>query len=407
MTQTNIMVDDETLGVAPGCAIISQAAVRFSWDRNHPIHLDERNQLYQVISLADNSFRGFSTDPDTVRWWKSQSIWPELSRQMQGSKITVPQALNALEDFVAASGPSPRVWANSPSFDLEITREAARMCGMRLSIGHRQEADYRTIMELVYPDRSTRPSRSANAITCGGAHHALGDAVAQVEALIEARERLMGPRHAPDAGGDPGHHMMLSVKTVGLGANSGIVSIGACLFDPTGRTRPELDPDNQLYTVLNTVDTAAKGFTSDKDTLSWWRRQPIWSQLSAEARASKVSLDDALSAIREFIAERRPDKIWSNSPTFHLKVLREACAARSIDLGVEFRQELDYRTLMDVVFPDRALRPTPPATGFQAHHALGDALRQSVELVHILPTLNIDLDALASPKQFPASANRP
>lgn len=415
------MVDVETMGTKPGCTILSIGAVRFDPHQDpakaaQSMHLQGKNHFYTVINLLDSSARGFSSDPDTMRWWKKQSIWPELATAIMESDVTVPEAAKRFVQFLGKShgGGGVKLWANSPSFDIAILRAMFKAVDQELPVDYRQEMDYRTVMELVYPHRAGRPERP-QALSALSPHHALGDAAAQAHHLITAGQKLglanaqntsppVAPRFAPH--GDKsagGRHMMLEVKTLGMRKGSALLSIGAVMFDPTARESIDQDPDNRFHVVLSNFDMGNYGFGSDPETVRWWKSQPIWPQLSMESVQSGVPLVRALKQLTQFMEKKSPDKVWANSPAFDIEMLRDAYTAARLPFPIEYRKEMDYRTIMDLIHTDRTNRPQAQcADGLPAHHALGDAIGQSRALVASLSRLTLDLDALASPRQPPS-----
>jgi hypothetical protein len=414
----DVMVDVETLSKRPGAAILSIGAARFNPHEGlvHPsksAHMQGKSQFYLVINNLDSSNRGFSADPDTMRWWKKQAIWPELSMAIMSSDVTVVQAAKRFVEFLDQShaGGGVKVWANSPSFDIAILRAMCKVVDVDLPIQYRNEMDYRTIMELAYPHRQDRPDRPLE-LNQLPLHHALGDAVSQANDIVKATQRL-GVSAArqmdstqmelsipfDDEGSASGRHMMLEVKTLGRQMGSAILSIGGVIFDPTGRRPIENDKDNQFHVVINSFDMGNYGFGSDPETVRWWKAQPIWPQLCKETVQSGVPLVRALKMLNEFIEKKAPSKIWANSPTFDIEMLREAYTAVRLPFPMTYRHEMDYRTIMDLVYPQRDMRPVAPNTGYLMHHAMGDALTQSKTLVMTLNRLSLDRDALANPQQ--------
>src|SRR4051812_37876973 len=64
----HIMVDLETMGTAPGSAIVSLGAVAFD-----PVAGTLGEEFYRVVSLRSCQRAGLSLDPDTIVWWLQQS----------------------------------------------------------------------------------------------------------------------------------------------------------------------------------------------------------------------------------------------------------------------------------------------------------------------------------------------
>lgn len=416
----HFMVDVETFGVRPGSAIVSIGAVQFNpierFDAQKiPIHLKEENQFYVEINNLDSSNRGFTADPDTMRWWKKQSIWPQLSQSIMNSDVTVPMAAKNFAHFLrkGSSSVNVKLWANSPSFDISILRAMFKNVGEEFPIEYNQEMDYRTIMELNFPYREDRPARPSY-LDHLPLHHALGDATAQASHLIAAcnKMNLLTARQAAVSRGQKnidsniqaqdgpvGRHLMLEIKTLGKAKGSSLLSIAAVLFDPNGNKPLHVEPDNQFYLVLSSFDMGNYGFSSDADTVRWWKSQPIWPKLSRDTIQSGVSLVRAIKLLNEFIDRKAPTKVWANSPSFDIEILREAYQTVRLPFPIFYRQEMDFRTVMDMVYPNRDMRPKIEIEGFQPHHALGDAMAQSKLLISTMQHLNLDRQALAEPRQ--------
>lgn len=411
----HVMVDVETMGRKPGCAVLSIGAVRFNTrepDLVKRMRVEKRHRFYAAINNLDSSNHGFSSDPDTMRWWKRQDIWRQLSVEIMTSEHSVAQSAEHFSKYLDESkqnGKELRLWANSPGFDVAILRALYGRVGVNFPVSYRQEMDFRTIMELAYPVRSDRPSRP-EVIDNLPAHHALGDAHAQASLLMGALDRIginrASRRDCVDLGNGPaGTHMMLEVKTLGKSRNSGLLSIAAVIFDPTGRTNPEKDPGNRFYLPINSFDMGNYGFGSDPETIRWWKSQPIWPELSMETVQSGVTVLRALKQLSDFMEKKRPDKVWANSPVFDIEMLRDAYTAVRLPFPITYRQEMDFRTVMECAYPKRDDRPSAEGVeSFAKHHALGDALGQCRALMHALNRLDLNRDALARPEQDPKEA---
>lgn len=135
------MVDLETMSTRPDAAIVQVGACKFSMD-------DAPGGSYfdRSVSLASSIDAGLAVDGDTVSWWMEQD------KAAQDSLLRGRLPLGrTLEEFAAwfARPPVPKlVWANSPSFDLVILRNAYRAVGLRCPWHYRQERDFRTFCWL-------------------------------------------------------------------------------------------------------------------------------------------------------------------------------------------------------------------------------------------------------------------
>ena len=116
-----IMLDIETLGVIPGSAILSIAAVEFDKDR-----IGDR--FYRNIVPDSNALAGLTIDPATVTWWDKQS--PGAREALIPNRVPIEQALEELNRFISID-PKCEVWGNGADFDKPLIDAAYRACGMR------------------------------------------------------------------------------------------------------------------------------------------------------------------------------------------------------------------------------------------------------------------------------------
>jgi exodeoxyribonuclease VIII len=162
-----IMLDLETLGTRPGCAISQIAAVD-----------DAGAEFSRYVKWTTE--RGFTIDAGTLLWWqgKPKALAVQVAAQTH-SAVPVEQALGELAAWIGMARPI-EVWANSPSFDCEILREACRKVGVECPWTFRDERDFRTAVAIaeLCPDR-----RGIEAVGRTDAHDALWDARAQADGL--------------------------------------------------------------------------------------------------------------------------------------------------------------------------------------------------------------------------------
>lgn len=161
----NIMVDLETTGTRPGCAILSIAAVPFAveYDLEH---------FYCKIDKASCAANGLHDDPATIAWWARQS---EAARAEAFSGTT--DIIVALTDFASYCQhlpEAPLVWGNGADFDNAVLAEAYKITGANGGVAPWKYSDsrcYRTLKNLF----SQVPNITPPAV----AHNALEDARSQ------------------------------------------------------------------------------------------------------------------------------------------------------------------------------------------------------------------------------------
>jgi len=167
-----LMIDTETWGARPGCALRSIGAVWFD-----AATFQIRSTFLANITLDDQLALGLHQDPSTVAWWNAQS--PEARGALDVDPLPLDNALQRLSAFmVSAEEEPPALWAWGAAFDFPILGAAIRAAGLPQPWAYRQERCARTICAEV----GVRP-RHTEGLTH---HNALDDCRAQVGALIEA-----------------------------------------------------------------------------------------------------------------------------------------------------------------------------------------------------------------------------
>ena len=158
------MIDLETLGTKPNSAILSIGAVAFDENGIH-------DEFYANVDLSSSIVHGFDIDADTVYWWLKQDS--KAGSILEKDKIHIGSALKNLSEFIKSFKPS-EMWANSPSFDLVMLKNAFHKMGVDECWGFWIERDFRTFLSLTGAERAF-PSV---------AHDALEDAKAQARTLV-------------------------------------------------------------------------------------------------------------------------------------------------------------------------------------------------------------------------------
>lgn len=106
-----------------------------------------------LCSVADDTDPSYYQDGDTLQWWSQQSMAARESLQLN----LVPGTYDALVSFQAwldeigfVQHPGKwTIWANPPSFDLNIIQSARVRESMPRMWGHRQERCCRTLYHEV------------------------------------------------------------------------------------------------------------------------------------------------------------------------------------------------------------------------------------------------------------------
>jgi hypothetical protein len=163
--------------------------------------------------------------------------------------------------------------------------------------------------------------------------------------------------------------VMLDLETLGTGANSVIIAIGAVKFNVEQQSLGD-----SFYAVINQESCQDIGCTTDPDTLIWWDKQ------SPEARTVLSTPGSDVVPVLESLAGwlHMNDEVWGNGSDFDNAMLAELYRKAMIDLPWKFWNNRCYRTMKNM-FP----RVTFMRQGTH-HNALDDAKSQAVHLMRIL-----------------------
>lgn len=168
----NVMLDIETMGTAPGCAVLSIGAVCFG-------AIGCGASFYEPICLPSCSAVGLTISAESVNWWMTQSDAARRAAIQPDARSLTDVLTSFSEWFTAHSG--EKVWCHGASFHIPILSEAFRACELDLPWKCCNVRDTRTLYDLA----GVAPNRAK-----GIHHHALDDAVNQAEAAIQAYQKL-------------------------------------------------------------------------------------------------------------------------------------------------------------------------------------------------------------------------
>lgn len=174
MIYTDLMIDIETTGRTPGCAIIQIAAVPFNMNTGKI----STNVFKMSINLKTQKERDFKLDINTINWWNKENskLFKELSESENHHikvAVTFQNWFKSLKDYK-----NIRVWGNSNRFDLGIL-EGWYQKGMRINTFQPfwntwLERDVRTLAML-------DPQIKANTKFEGTKHNAIDDCKHQIK----------------------------------------------------------------------------------------------------------------------------------------------------------------------------------------------------------------------------------
>lgn len=110
----NLMVDIETLGKKPGCAILSIAVVPFMTD-------SDIEPFYERIHPTSCAVAGLTVDEDTWKWWHNQDA--AVREEAFSGTTPLSTVLFLLSEYVGQFEEA-YMWGNGASFDIPILEAA-------------------------------------------------------------------------------------------------------------------------------------------------------------------------------------------------------------------------------------------------------------------------------------------
>jgi exodeoxyribonuclease VIII len=177
LNKLNVMIDIETLGLAPDASILSIGAVVFSPENG----LGE-DKFYVVIN--PESYPELKIDASTLKFWVNSQLEIPINGST-GYVAATNQLLVWLSQLTRVTTKELVIWANGTDFDVPKLYNLFALSKMEAPWFYNAVRDCRTIFKLFGSD-DLMPSKTI------AKHHALEDAKWQAEYLLNIHERLNG-----------------------------------------------------------------------------------------------------------------------------------------------------------------------------------------------------------------------
>ena len=166
----DLMIDIEGLGTGPDTTILTIAAQSFD-----PLGTGYHDRYYYArITLESQENR--SIQQDTIDWWASQPAAAREEAFAETGRIALDQALDELAKFIWQS---KLIWANGPTYDMNIIEHAYKSYNKPLPWKYYMVRDARTVYSL-WPELPKPPT----------SHHALEDCRRQIDMLQQTLQHL-------------------------------------------------------------------------------------------------------------------------------------------------------------------------------------------------------------------------
>lgn len=171
------MLDLETWGTVPGCAVRSIGAVAFDPSSGY-IH---ESSFYANITTQSCVDVGLKINPSTAEWWVGQSA--EARAALEHDQMTLERAAFMFCEWYTSLGPEA-IWSHGLTFDVPVWEAACRAICVLYPWGYRDGRDTRTLFSLVSGFRT-------DSIPFEGVqHNALADARHQARLVQRAYQML-------------------------------------------------------------------------------------------------------------------------------------------------------------------------------------------------------------------------
>jgi DNA polymerase III epsilon subunit-like protein len=178
--------------------------------------------------------------------------------------------------------------------------------------------------------------------------------------------------------------LMIDIETTGTRPGCKILTIAVV---------PLKESTSPFYERIDSTSWSLTEFSSDTDTLEWWRKQS--DKTFREAWTGEVAAEEVLTKFCEYIKSFKEFRVWGNGASFDVPILEYALKAYNIPIPWNYRQSMCFRTVK-AMFPNVTYTPQT-----QAHNALSDATVQAEHLKKILQWIKTSVFVLSVEESFP------
>ncbi|CDZ55049.1 3'-5' exonuclease [Neorhizobium galegae] len=177
----NTMLDIETWGTSPGCAIRSIGAVTF--DLSGKIG----ETFYVNVDKQSCLQAGLVVNPETEKWWAEQSAAAQKALLDDPKSLT--EACRRFRSWFHSQS-APIIWSQGANFDPPLLEAAYKACSVDVPWRFYNVRDTRTVYDLFAFDTRDLARRRVH-------HNALDDTLHQVELVAAALRKGRAPEKAP------------------------------------------------------------------------------------------------------------------------------------------------------------------------------------------------------------------
>ena len=167
------MLDLESLGTRPDCAILTLGAIKFN-----PYVLDSfGDSLYLRIDVNEQLALGREVQEDTLTWWSTQAEDVREEALGEGNRVSLTEMYRQLNRFCVGA---TNIWCQGPAFDIVILENIYRQMGWPTPWQFWHIRDSRTLFGVHGDPREKNKA---------GLHNALEDCVSQAQGVQQIFHR--------------------------------------------------------------------------------------------------------------------------------------------------------------------------------------------------------------------------
>jgi DNA polymerase III epsilon subunit-like protein len=173
--------------------------------------------------------------------------------------------------------------------------------------------------------------------------------------------------------------VMIDLETLSTESNAAVVSIGAVRFTY------DMGIQSRFKVNISGHDCHKHKLHLCPETIDWWSKQS--KDAIAAWKTNPQSLEDGISMFMDWWGDRPNDWFYCNGLSFDAPILRNAIQAVGKKPPWHFRNEMDLRTIYNMIGYDKRKRGLDSDTTLLYHDALADAEYQTKELLELFETI--------------------
>lgn len=142
---THAMIDLETLGTAPDCAVLTIGAIKFDPNVAKPAW----DEFYYRFDVDDQLARGRTVLDSTLDWWNQQEDHVRDEALGDDNRTPVLDVLTHLNRWCVGA---TTIWCQGPAFDIVILEHLYRQYNLHVPWQFWQIRDSRTLFGIMPSD---------------------------------------------------------------------------------------------------------------------------------------------------------------------------------------------------------------------------------------------------------------